>query len=361
MKNKISIPIGPQHPLLKEPLSMMIDISGEQVLGGTMRLGYVHRGIERLAEQRSYIQNVHLIERVCGICSHVHTTTYCYAVEALLGIEIPPRAQYIRALMCELERVHSHLLWIGVLAKHIGLETVFMHTWHDRELSLDIMEAISGGRISHAANQIGGVRFDIDEDQVDMIKATVHKLHEQVDGMVDAIENEPALRARTQGIAPVSAEMIKQYCVVGPIARASGVDVDLRRDEPFPPYDQLDFKVITHPDGDAWARTIVRALEIRESLNLCEAILKDMPDGEVAVRAPRKVPAGEVITRSEAPRGEVFYYLRSDGSENPARLKIRTPTLSALSMIPAQLAAIQVADIPVVLAGIDLCIACADR
>lgn len=358
---KISIPIGPQHPLLKEPLSMMIDISGEKVLGGSLRLGYVHRGIERLAQQRTYVQNVHLIERVCGICSHVHTTNYCYAVEALLGIEAPPRAQYIRALMCELERVHSHLLWLGILAKHVGLETIFMHVWHDRELALDIMEEVSGGRVSHAANQIGGVRFDLDEEHDDMIRSTVAKLHTQVDGILDVIENEPALQARTQGVAPISAELIKKYCVVGPVARASGVDVDLRRDDPLPPYQDLDVKVVTHPDGDAWARTVIRAEETREALKLCETILQKMPEGDISVRAPRKVPEGEVIIRSEAPRGELFYYLRSDGTDHPARLKIRTPTLAALSLLPEQLSAIHVADIPVVLAGVDLCVACADR
>ncbi len=358
---KITVPIGPQHPLLKEPLSMKLEISGERVLGGTLRLGYVHRGIEKLAQQRTYVQNVHLIERICGICSHVHTTTYCSAVEAILGIEIPPRAQYIRALMCELERIHSHLLWLGILAKHVGLDTIFMHAWHDRELVLDIMESISGGRVSHAANEIGGVRFDLDEENETLIRTNISKLHDQVSGVLDVIENEPALQARTRGVAPISTDLIRQYCMVGPIARASGLDVDLRRDDPWPPYDRLDFNVITHPDGDAWARTIVRAEETRESLHLCEAILRDLPGGDVTVRAPRKVPAGEAVTRSEAPRGEVFYYLRSDGSDQPARLKIRTPTLPALSLLPEQLSAINVADIPVVLAGIDLCIACADR
>jgi len=359
--NKISIPIGPQHPLLKEPLSMMIDIAGERVLGGSLRLGYVHRGIERLAQTRSYVQNVHLIERICGICSHVHTTNYCMAVEALLGIEAPPRAQFIRALMCELERIHSHLLWLGILAKHVGLETIFMHAWHDREMVLDIMEELSGGRVSHAANEIGGVRFDLDPEHDAMIRVILGKLHMQVEGLLDVIENEPALQARTKGVAPISADLIKKYCVVGPVARASGVDVDMRRDNPFPPYDQLDFKVITHPDGDAWARTVVRAEETRESLRLCDLILRDMPDGPVTVRAPRKVPAGEVVIRSEAPRGELFYYLRSDGTDKPARLKVRTPTLAALSLLPEQLSAINVADIPVVLAGVDLCVACADR
>ena len=359
--NKMSIPIGPQHPLLKEPLSMMIDIAGERVLGGSLRLGYVHRGIERLAQQRTYVQDVHLIERICGICSHIHTTTFCFAVEALLEIEIPPRAQYIRALMCELERIHSHLLWLGILAKHVGLDTIFMHTWHDRELALDIMEEVSGGRVSHAANQIGGVRFDLDEDHFAMIRSTVAKLHTQVDGILDVIENEPALQARTQGVAPISSELIEKYCVVGPVARASGVDVDLRRDDPLPPYDKLEFPVVLHPDGDAWARTVVRAEETRASLNLCETILAQMPEGPVSLRAPRRVPEGEVIIRSEAPRGELFYYLRSDGTDKPARLKIRTPTLAALSILPEQLSAIHVADIPVVLAGVDLCVACADR
>jgi NADH-quinone oxidoreductase subunit D len=359
--NKISIPIGPQHPLLKEPLSMKIDISGERVLGGSLRLGYVHRGIERLAQQRTYAQDVYLIERICGICSHIHTTTFCHAVEALLGIEAPPRAHYIRALMCELERIHSHLLWLGILAKHVGLDTIFMHVWHDREMALDIMEGISGGRISHAANQIGGVRFDLDKEKVAMIRSTIAKLHTQVEGVLDVVENEPTLRARTKGVAPISVDLIKKYCVVGPVARASGVDMDLRRDDPLPPYDQLDFPVVTYPDGDAWARTMVRAEETRTSLNLIETILQEMPDGPVTTRAPRRVPKGEVIIRSEAPRGELLYYLRSDGSDSPARLKIRTPTLAALSLLPQQLSAIHVADIPVVLAGVDLCVACADR
>jgi Ni,Fe-hydrogenase III large subunit len=355
------IPIGPQHPLLKEPISLKIKVSGEQVLGGSLRIGFVHRGIERLAQDRTYIQNVHLIERICGICSHVHTTTYCYAVEKLLGIEIPPRAQYLRALMCELERIHSHLLWFGILTKHVGLDMVFMHSWHTRETVLDIMEDLSGGRVSHAANLIGGVRFELGGEQELWVRRLLQKSEEQISGILDAICNERSIQARTKDVAPITAEQIRQYCVVGPVARASGIDVDMRRDKPLPPYDLLPFKVITRSEGDAWARIMVRVGETRESLKLCKAILDEMPEGPVSVRTRRKVPEGEVVVRSEAPRGEVFYYLRSDGTEKPARLKIRTPTLSALSLLPLQLSEVQVADIPVVLAGIDLCIACADR
>ncbi len=358
---KITIPIGPQHPLLKEPLALQIDIAGEKVLGGRLRLGYVHRGIEKLAQTRNYVQNIHLVERICGICSHVHTTTFCFAIEALLDIEIPERAQYIRALLCELERIHSHLLWLGVLAKHIGLDTIFMHTWHDREMVLDIMEALSGGRVSHAVNQIGGVRVDLDEKLAAQITLTLVRLDAQVEKLLDIVTHEPTLRARTQGVAPITPEDVRRFCVVGPVARASGVNIDMRRDDPLPPYDRLDFEVITHTDGDAWARTIVRVEEIRQSLMLCKTILQALPEGPINVRAPRRVPPGQVIKRSEAPRGEVFYYLRSDGSDQPARLKIRTPTLAVLSLLPKQLSEIQVADIPVVMAGVDLCIACADR
>jgi NADH-quinone oxidoreductase subunit D len=359
--NKFSIPIGPQHPLLKEPLSMLIDISGEDVLGASLRLGYVHRGIEKLSQTRNYVQNVHLIERVCGICSHIHTTTFCHAVETLLDLDVPIRAYYLRALICELERIHSHLLWLGIMAKHVGLDTIFMYTWHDRELALDIMEEITGGRVLHGANLIGGVRFDIDESHKDMILKIINTLHTKIDDLIDVLENEPALIARLTGVAPVSAKMIKKYCVVGPVARASGVDVDFRRDNPLPPYDQLDFSVITIPDGDAMSRTLIRAYEIQESIRLCEKIMNTLPEGLVKTRAPRRVPEGEVIIRSEAPRGELFYYLRSDNTDKPARLKIRTPTLAALGLLPQQLSEIQVADIPVVLAGVDLCIACADR
>lgn len=357
----LTIPIGPQHPLLKEPISLKIDIAGEAVLGGSLRLGYVHRGIEKLAQSRNYHQNIPLMERVCGICSHIHTTTYCYAVENLLGVDIPIRAKYIRALLCELERVHSHLLWLGVLAKHIGLDTIFMHTWHDRELILDLMENLSGGRVSHGVNQIGGVRFDISPEQEMYIEKTLQKLQTQVKNLIHIVEAESSIKARTQGVAIITPQQVAKYCLVGPVARASGVDIDLRRDAPFAPYNMLPFNVITHNDGDAWARTYVRIQEVEESMQLCRNIMMQMPDGPVSVKTRHKVPAGETTMRLEAPRGEVFYYIRSDGSESPERLKIRTPTLPVLGILTEQLSQIQVADITVVLAGVDLCIACADR
>jgi NADH-quinone oxidoreductase subunit D len=355
------VPIGPQHPLLKEPLSFLLTLEGERVVSSTIRLGYVHRGIERLCQDRSYIQNVHLMERVCGICSHVHTTVYCQGVEALLGLQVPLRGQYLRTLMCELERIHSHLLWLGVLAENIGFTTIFMYTWRDREIALDIMEELSGGRVTHAVNVIGGVRIDIDAEQFHAILARLDELETQVDRFLDMIEHERTLQVRTQEIGYLSPEQIRRYCVVGPVARASGIDIDLRRDAPYAVYDRVDFRVITHDKGDVWARTLVRTREMVESLRLCRQLLHNLPDGPTMIRAPRRVPPGEVISRAEAPRGELIYYIRSDGSDKPARIKIRTPTLPSLSTLAEQLQGVNTADVSAVLSGVDLCIACADR
>ncbi|MBN1261932.1 MAG: nickel-dependent hydrogenase large subunit [Anaerolineae bacterium] len=359
--NRITVPIGPQHPLLKEPMAFQLTVEGESVIESTLRLGYVHRGIERLCQERTYVQNIHLVERVCGICSHVHTTTYCQGVEALLGLEVPLRGLYLRTLLCELERIHSHLLWLGVLARNIGFDTIFMYAWRDREIVLDIMEDLSGGRVSHAVNVIGGVRIDLTEEHRDTILSQLDLLDKQVAHLLGIVEHERSLKARTQNIGHLSLEDVRRYCVVGPVARASGLNVDLRRDRPPPPYDRLTFTVPVHEDGDVWARTWVRMRETVESVRLCRQILTLLPDGPVAARARRRVPAGEVISRSEAPRGEVIYYIRSDGSDIPARVKIRTPTLTSLITLPTQLEGVNMADVSVVLAGVDLCIACADR
>jgi Ni,Fe-hydrogenase III large subunit len=358
---RMTVPIGPQHPMLKEPLAFRLTVEGEQVVDSVLRIGYVHRGIERLCQERSYVQNVHLIERVCGICSHVHTTAYCQGVEALLGLEVPPRGLYLRTLMSELERVHSHLLWLGVLAENIGFTTIFMYAWRDREIALDIMEELSGGRVTHAVNAVGGVRIDIGEEQFPSIVARLYRLEQQTENLLDVIRNERTFRARTQNVGHLSPEQVRRYCVVGPVARASGVDVDLRRDAPYAAYGRLHLNVVTRPEGDVWARTLLRALETIESLRLCRQLLLNLPDGPTRVRAPRRVPVGEAISRAEAPRGELIYYLRSDGSDRPARVKIRTPTLTTLITLADQLRGIATADVTVVLSGVDLCIACADR
>jgi NADH-quinone oxidoreductase subunit D len=360
-EGRMIIPIGPQHAALKEPLSFLLTVEGEQIMDSLLRIGYVHRGIERLCQERSYVQNLHLVERICGICSHVHTTAYCQGVEALLGLEVPQRALYLRTLLCELERIHSHLLWLGVLAENIGFTTIFMYAWRDRELALDIMEELSGGRIAHAANVIGGVRNDVDETQVRAILAQLDELERQVDALLGVIQHERTFQVRTRDVGHLSVEQVRRYCAVGPIARASGVDVDVRRDLPYAAYDQLTFRTVTSHEGDVWARTWVRMQETIESLRLCRQVLSELPEGPITVRAPRRVPPGEAVSRAEAPRGELIYYIRSDGSDKPARVKVRTPTMTALITLRDQMRGINIADVPAVIGGMDLCIACVDR
>ena len=359
--SRMTIPIGPQHPALKEPLSFLLTVEGERIVESALRIGYVHRGLERIFQNRSYVQNVHVVERICGICSHAHTTTYCQGVEALLGLQTPPRALYLRTLLCELERIHSHLLWLGVLAEHVGFTTIFMYAWRDREIVLDVMEELSGGRVAHAVNVIGGVRIDVTQEQAHSTLARLDELERRVETLLGVIRHERTLQARTRSVGHLSAEQVRRYCVVGPVARASGVDVDMRRDAPYAAYGQLDFKVITAKEGDVWARTMVRALESIESLRMCRQLLAELPEGPLAARAPRRVPPGELVSRCEAPRGELVYYIRSDGSDRPARLKVRTPTLATLATLSDQLRGVNTADVPTVLSGVDLCIACADR
>jgi Ni,Fe-hydrogenase III large subunit/NADH:ubiquinone oxidoreductase subunit C len=358
---RMIIPIGPQHPLLKEPLSYLLTVEGERVVDNALRIGYVHRGIERLCQQRNYVQNTYLLERICGICSHIHTATYCQGVEALLELQVPPRAHYLRTLMCELERIHSHLLVVGVLAENIGFTTIFMYAWRDREIVLDIMEELSGGRVSHAATVIGGVQFDLDEKHARSILARLDDFEKQMEALRNVIHHERSFQMRTRDLGHLSAEQVLDYCVVGPMARASGVDVDLRRDAPYAAYKDLHLRVVTAFGGDVWARTQVRVQEVLESLHLCRQLVEQMPDGPATVRAPRRVPAGEVVSRMEAPRGELIYYIRSDGSDRPARVKVRTPTITSLMSLSDQLRGISIADVPAVIGGMDLCIACADR
>jgi len=358
---RVRVPIGPQHPLLKEPLSLVLETEGERVADVALRIGYVHRGIERLCQERSYVQAVHLFERVCGICSHVHTTAFCQSVEHLMGIEAPRRAVYLRVLLLELERMHSHLLWLGVLAEAIGFTTIFMYAWRDREQLLDLMEDLSGGRVCHAVNVLGGVRINVDAEQADTVRARLRAFREQLDLFRTVLDRDRSFRLRTEGLGTLTMEQVRQFGVVGPTARASGCTLDLRRDVGYAAYPWLNFEVIGGMGGDVWTRAQVRLSEVYESLRLCEQVIDHLPAGPVTAKAPRRVPAGEVVTRIEAPRGELLYYVRSDGSERPARVKVRTPTLPSLLALCQQLPGLQTADVAAVIAGADLCIACADR
>ncbi|MFA5139903.1 MAG: nickel-dependent hydrogenase large subunit [Elusimicrobiota bacterium] len=358
---QVTIPLGPQHPALKEPGNFLLTLEGEKVVGAKVRVGYNHRGIEKACEARTYLQDIYLIERICGICSHAHTTCFCMAVEELAKAEVPKRAQAIRVLVGELERLHSHLLWLGVAGHEIGFDTLFMYVWKDREHVMDCLELVGGNRVNYAINTIGGVRRDIAPEMKTELLKRLDILEERTKYYVEVGTQEPTLLARCAGVGMLPKDVAIRLGAVGPTLRASGVDMDVRRDDPHLLYGELDFKVITSDRCDVLGRVIVRVLEVLESVKICREVLNNLPEGPIAVKVPRRIPPGEVVTRYEAPRGEDIHYVRSNGTEKPDRVKVRAPTLANWASMAHMLEGGRLADVPITIAAIDPCFSCTDR
>jgi len=357
----IKVPFGPQHPALKEPVNFIFEVDGEIVVDVRPRLGYNHRGIEKAFEFRTYIQNIYLAERICGICSDAHTTCYTQAIEELLDVEAPPRARYIRVIIAELERIHSHALWVGIAAHEIGFDTLFMYVWRDREIVLDMFEVISGNRIHYAMNTIGGVRRDIPVAMVPKIEKGLGFLEDRLKYYLDVVQTEQTILKRTTGVGILKPKDAVNLCAVGPTLRASGIKNDVRADDPYAAYDEVPFDVITHDGCDVLSRILVRCEEMLESIKIIRYALDGMPEGILRVQVPMKVSEGEVVSRVEAPRGELIHYAKSNGTTKPERYKVRSPTLGNIPALCKMLLGGYVADIPIVLAGIDPCFACMDR
>ena len=355
------ITIGPQHPALKEPECFNLILKGEKIAAMNVRLGYNHRGVEKACEERTYIQDLYLIERVCGICSHSHSTCFVQAVEEIAGLQVPKRALYIRTLISELERIHSHLLWLGVAGHEIGFDTLLMYAWRDREAVMDILALLTGNRVNYGMNTIGGVRRDITPDQIPQILVAMDTLEERTKYYIQVGTEEITLRERLSGVGVLSKEDAIRLGAVGPTARASGVDRDVRRDDPYAAYGELLFEVITDNHNDVYGRTLVRLGELMESYKLVRQIVRSLPVGPIVVKAPRKIPAGEALSRYEAPRGEDVHYVKANGTEKPERVKIRAPTLANVQVVSHMLKNRYLADMPIVIAAIDPCFSCTDR
>ncbi|MFA6142800.1 MAG: nickel-dependent hydrogenase large subunit [Candidatus Omnitrophota bacterium] len=359
--HKFTIPVGPQHPALKEPESFLVTLSGEKIMKFSARLGYNHRGIEKACEERTYTQDVYLTERICGICSHSHSTCFVQAVEEIAGAVVPNRALYIRTIIAELERIHSHLLWLGVAGHEVGFDTLLMYTWRDRELVMDILALTTGNRVNYGINTIGGVRRDLTSDQIKKTLNAMDKLEERTKYYIQIATEETTLIKRLSGVGVLSHKDAVKLGAVGPTARASGVDRDVRRDDPYAAYDQIKFKVITDNHNDVYGRTLVRMGELMECYNMIRQLLKNLPEGPITVKVPRKIPAGEATSRYEAPRGEDVHYVKSNGTEKPERVKVRAPTLANIQTVAKMLEDRQLADLPIVIAAIDPCFSCTDR
>ena len=357
----VNIIVGPQHPALLEPEKFSLKVDGETVMDVEPRIGYVHRGVEKAAEQRTYLQDVYLIERICGICNSCHALTFVGAVEKILKTEVPDRARYIRTIILELNRLHSHLLVLGHAGLEIGYETLFQYMWRDREPIMDLTELLTGNRVISSSMTIGGVRRDLKEEDVPKIKTQLAILRKKMDFYQNLYRNERSLKMRTQNVGILSKDDAIRLCVVGPVARASGVLTDVRKDEPYAAYGEIPFKIITRTEGDTFARLIVRLDEIDESINIIEYALDNMPSGPYRVRVPRIVVAGEAVNRVEAPRGELFHYVKSNGTAYPERVKVRTPTFANIPAFLKTAIGGSIADVPANFVSLDPCFSCTDR
>jgi len=358
---EVVVPIGPHHPALKEPVNFKVIADGEVIVRLELDISYNHRGIEKAAEARDFIRVVPLLERVCGICSHSHTTAFTKGIEEAMGLRVPPRAQYLRTIVGELERMHSHLLWLGVAAHEIGFNTLFMWTWRDREVVQDMLEEISGNRVNYAINEVGGVRRDVGEKLVARCLSRLKPLDERLERYVDMVRHERTTLVRFRGVGRLSRDQALAYGTVGPTARASGIDYDIRKDDPYAAYEEIPFQVVTDDHGDVFGRTLVRIGELRESVRILRYALENLPAGPVRVNPPRAAPKADILSRYEAPRGELAHYIRTNNTDKVERLDIRTPTLANWTSVAVSLVGNNLADIPVVVAAIDPCLSCTSR
>ena len=359
--DSFNVPIGPQHPALKEPSHFRITVDGEIVTGAMVRLGYAHRGIEKAVEGRNWFQNMYILERVCGICSHIHAMAYSLGVEKLAEVEVPPRAQAIRVLVAELERIHSHMLWVGVAAHEAGFDTLFMYSWRDRETVMDLLEMLSGNRVNYSANLLGGVKCDVDAEIEDAIRKGVDFLEHRTHHYLDIASNDAMFLQRTRGIGVMTKAQADVLGTVGPTARASNVPREIRTEAPYGAYAEYPVNIVLDDRGDLEARFIVRIKELYECYRLIRDILDTLPPGEIKTKMPRKVKEGETVSRVEAPRGELFYFIKSNGTDKPERIRVRTPTICNMTSVVKLAIGHQLADVPMILAGIDPCFSCNDR
>ncbi|MGB9679741.1 MAG: nickel-dependent hydrogenase large subunit [Thermoanaerobacteraceae bacterium] len=360
MNDKSTIPFGPQHPVLPEPIHLKLIVEDEKVVEAYPAFGFVHRGLELLVKKKDFNQMVYVVDHICGICSAMHGESYCQAVEKLIGIEVPDRAKYLRVIWAEIHRIHSHLLWFGLLADAFGFENLFMLAWRIREKIMDILEATSGNRVIISVNIVGGVRKDISEEQFKWVLDELNEVEKGLKEIEKIVRNNYTIKQRTVGIGVLSKEQAYMLGAVGPTLRGSGVSSDMRT-LGYAAYKYLDFEPIIENEGDTYARTIVRVREMLQSIDLVRQAISKIPQGDLNIKVKPNLPEGEVIERVEQPRGEVFYYIKSLGGKSLDRLRIRTPTFANLAPLLSMLPGSTLADIPVLVLTIDPCISCTER
>lgn len=356
-------PIGPFYPTLEEPAYFRLFMDGERVIGSDYRGFYNHRAIEKMGDSElNYNQIPFVAQQICGICGQVHSCAYCQAVEDATGIDVPMRAKYIRTILLELERIHSHLLWVGLAGHIIGFDTVLMQLWRIREPVMWLMERITGNRKHYSSNLIGGVRFDIEPAAAEDIRRVLDKMEEEFTAVVDAVSIDTSLMVRLKGVGILTEENARKLAVVGPVARGSNIPIDARKDHPYAAYAELGVEVQYQDGCDSWARTLVRLFEVIESIRLVRKALDEMPGGPIMAKIDQPLPSGRIALCSvEAARGEAHHYVLTGEDNRPYRWRVRAPTYPNLQAVGCMIEGGQLADVPISIGSYDPCFSCTER
>jgi NADH-quinone oxidoreductase subunit D len=356
--------LGPQHPATHGTLRLVVRLDGERVLAADPVIGYMHRGYEKLTEFRTYPQITTLINRIDWLSSFANEVPFIHGAELLMGIEAPPRAQWIRTILTELSRIATFYLFLGEMGLQVGALTPAFWGFRDREHVLNLIEAATGGRFHPNFNRIGGLKDDLPWGWVAETRTAMRRILDGCDDFDDVLVGNEIFEARTRGIGIIPGEIGAAYGVSGSNLRASGIDWDLRRDgKPYLAYPDLDFRVWTHPDGDSFARYWVRLQETRESARMVLQLLDGLPEGPIMAKVPRiiKVPEGEVWVETENPLGQMGYYIVSKGATGPFRVKIRSASFSNVSILPWMLRGVYVPDVITILASLYFILGDIDR
>jgi len=357
------INMGPQHPSTHGVLRLILTLEGEVVADVDPDIGYLHRGMEKIAENRTYAQYLPYTDRFDYLSAINNNLAYCLAVEKLAGIEVPERAQYIRVVFAELNRIASHLLFLASFGNDVGATTVFLYGLRERELIVDLFEMALGARLTYSGLRIGGLPYDLPEGFAQACRTALPQISERLAENDRLLTGNRIFEARTRGVGVMSREKAIAWGLSGPTLRGSGAAMDVRRDDPYCVYDRLDFDVPTFEEGDCLARYLVRIEEMRQSMRIVEQCLKQMPQGEVRAKLPRvfKPPAGEAYGRTEAPRGDLSMFVVSDGSTNPCRLRVRAPSFANLQALREMARGHKIGDIVAILGSIDIVLGDIDR
>lgn len=359
MANRTIVPFGPQHPVLPEPIHLDLVLEDEKVVEAIPKIGYVHRGLEKLVQKRDFNDYVYVIERTCGICSFMHGMGYVEAMERIFDTEIPDRAKYLRTIWCEMSRIHSHLLWLGLLADAFGFEALFYQCWRMREEILDMFEESTGGRVIFSVNKIGGVLKDMPPEMLTKFVNNLNNMEKELHALADVFLSDYTVESRLRGVGILTKEDAVRLGAVGPMMRASGIELDTRK-LGYAAYSDLDINIITSNECDSYARCEVRINEIFQSIDIIRQAVSKIPNGEIAV-AIKGNPNGEAFMRVEQPRGEAIYYCRANGTKFLERARVRTPTFTNLTPLLHILGGSQLADVPLLILTIDPCISCTER